>query len=50
MSENNKAPRNTEAFNVVGELVMISSVIDHLLNNVLIAVLDLARLHCWSQS
>ena len=41
MTEDDKAPRNVEAFTVVGELVMISSAIDHLLNNVLIEVLDL---------
>jgi hypothetical protein len=41
MTEDNKEPRNTEAFAVVGELVMISSALDHLLNNVLIEVLDL---------
>lgn len=41
MTDDNKASRNTEAFAIVGELVMISSAIDHLLNNVLIEVLDL---------
>jgi hypothetical protein len=41
MTDDKKVSRNAEAFAVVGELVMISSAIDHLLNNVLIAVLDL---------
>lgn len=36
-----KADRNTEAFAVVGELVMLSTALDHLVNNVLITVLAL---------